>query len=237
MSKPISYLIRGATIALLVVGSAHAQYKWIGTDGTVGYGDRPPPPGARVLAGSQGAGTPAGSSVPVLPYELRTVTQRFPVTLYTTPRCEPCDLGREHLKTRGIPFAERLIVTEADVAALQKLGSSGKTLPALSVGSVRTEGFQSGTWTRLLDAAGFPKSSLLPGNYVAPAARPLSARGLAEGATAKAPPQVQESAAGPQQADGEESYPRTAVVASGSAPFRLPGMPAPATTPESRVRF
>lgn len=237
MSKRLCSILRAAALLLLFVGSAQAQYKWIGPDGTVSYGDRPPPPGARIVDGSRATATPAGSAEAALPYALRTAATRFPVTLYTTPRCEPCDLGRAHLNKRGIPFAERTIVTQADVEVLKKLGSSGKMLPVLSMGNERTDGYESGSWDRLLDAGGFPKTSMLPSNYKAPAPQVLAERTAGAKDTSGAQSKPQGSASGGTESPSTEDFPRTEFVASSGAPLRLPGMPDPQSEPVSRVRF
>ena len=237
MSKRLCSILRASALLLLFAGSAQAQYKWVSPDGTVGYGDRPPPPGARIVDASRGSATPAGSAEVALPYALRAAAARFPVTLYTTPRCEPCDLGRAHLKKRGIPFAERTIVTQADVDVLKKLGSSGKMLPVLGVGSQRTDGYESGAWDRMLDAGGFPKTSMLPSNYQAPAPQVLAERAVAARDSAGAQPRPQGSENGDAESPSTENFPRTQFVASRGAPLRLPGMPEPQSQPVARVRF
>ena len=66
-----------------------------------------------------------------LPYELRQVVQRYPVTLYTSDECGPCGAGRSLLVTRGVPFEERTVKTNEDVDALQRL--SGQDVPAAAV--------------------------------------------------------------------------------------------------------
>lgn len=237
MSKRLCSILRAAALLLLFASSAQAQYKWISPDGTVGYGDRPPPPGARIIDGLRGTATPAGSAEAALPYALRTAVARFPVTLYTTPRCEPCDLGRAHLKKRGIPFAERTIVTQADVDVLKKLGSSGEMLPVLGVGNERTDGYESGSWDRLLDAGGFPKSSMLPSNYKAPAPQVLAERSAGAKDSAGAQTKPPGPGSGVTESRSAEDFPRTEFVASSGPPLRLPGMPNPQSEPVSRVRF
>lgn len=152
-------------LVLFLAGSAHAQYKWIGPEGTINYGDRMPPAGVRVLANPPSLTPTAGFGGAALPYALRTATQRFPVTLYTTPRCEPCDQGRAQLNKRGIPFTESVVDRPAEVAALRKLGASGTILPVLRVGRENVDGFEPGAWDRLLDGGGYPRSSMLPYGY------------------------------------------------------------------------
>jgi hypothetical protein len=43
----------------------------------------------------------------------------------------------------------------------------------LTIGSQQIKGFSDSEWTQFLDAAGYPKTSVLPGNYRNAAASPL----------------------------------------------------------------
>jgi glutaredoxin len=160
--------------AALAASPALAQFKWIGPDGTVTYGDRPPPGAQPVgrLAGTASAGT--GNAISGLPYELRTAAQRNPVTLYTTPDCQPCEQARGHLAKRGIPFAAREVRTQQDADAFRALGFSDLSFPALSVGRNRTVGLDTANWDRMLDIAGYPKTSQLPPRWQAPRSEPLA---------------------------------------------------------------
>ena len=118
-------------VLLLAAGASHAQYKVVGPDGRITYTDRPvaAEPGAQVQALRRDA-SPA-SSAPLLPIELREPVARFPVTLFTSSDCPPCDSGRKLLQQRGVPYTERLVSSDDDIAALQRL-SGGRTVPALS---------------------------------------------------------------------------------------------------------
>ncbi len=235
MPKLLCSIFRASALLLLFLGSAHAQYKWISPDGTVSYGDRPPP-GAKMVDIARVGALPAGNAEAALPYALRSAAARFPVTLYTTPRCDPCDLARTHLRRRGIPFAERSIVTQADVDALKKLGSAGNMLPVLGVGNERTEGYESEAWNRMLDAGGFPKTSMLPAGYKAPAPQVLAER--TSGASEAAAPQPKTTGSGSEGtvSPGAEDFQRTEVASSG-APLLLPGLSSTQSEPVSRVRF
>lgn len=180
---------------------AQVPYKWIGPDGRVNYGDRPPPGARPVKPGTRNeptqasdTGPPAGSSaapaagsapratgaasglqVAGLPYELRLAAQRHPVTLYLTHDCEPCELGRQHLRARGIPFATREVRTQADAAAFARLGFDSLSFPSISVGADRMAGFEAARWDRLLDIAGYPSASRLPASWREPVTEPLGA--------------------------------------------------------------
>lgn len=182
-------------IALACVAgtAAFAQqvYRQVDANGKVTYSDQPP--SARTAQPVQGAGGGAVNSLPTdtaLPYELRQVAQRYPVTLYTGNECQPCDAGRSLLSTRGVPFTEKTVQTAQDGEALQR--QSGKTsLPQVSIGSQQLVGFQDSEWTRYLDAAGYPASSRLPAGYKNAPATPLVAQVKAAppaAAAAPAPP-------------------------------------------------
>lgn len=163
-----------AVAVLCSAGLAQAQYKWVAPDGTVTYGDKPPI--AEVQASRVG-GMPGGSGSgnANLPYALRTVADKYPVTLYTTSDCGPCDQARAHLGKRGVPFTEKSVKTPADIQAMNKLGLSDGNLPVMLVGRQKQVGFEAGSFDGLLDSAGYPKTSMLPANY-----RPAEASRLAE---------------------------------------------------------
>ena len=173
---------------------ALALYKVIGPDGSVTYTDRPPVSAtARVSTmGRSGAvsAEAVGASVEAaLPFELRQATSRFPVTLFTSADCPPCDSGRQFLQQRGVPFSERRVASEDDAAALER-AVGGRTVPALMVGTQPLRGLSQNDWTAYLDAAGYPRESKLPRSYQAPAAAPLVERAT-PATRAAAPPPVQ----------------------------------------------
>lgn len=163
------------TLAPLV--QAQPVYRIVGPDGRVSFSDRPPPDAARTgtapaaaAAGAASAGTPLGA----LPFALRQVASRFPVTLYTGSNCAPCDGGKALLTSRGVPFTERTVSTPEDGEALQRLAGDN-SLPLLTVGGQQIKGYSDAEWTQFLDAAGYPRSSVLPPNFRNPPPAPLVA--------------------------------------------------------------
>ena len=182
--------MRVRAIALLLAlpaCCAQAQFKWIDHDGQVGYGDQAPRDAQHVerIAALPAAGD-TGDAMAQLPYELRQATRNFPVTLYARPNCAPCELARSALRDRGIPYAERSVVSQEDVTAFQVLGG-GDQLPALGVGRQFLRGYTAGTWSETLSSAGYPASSMLPPQWQLPAATPLAATSAAGGAPAAQP--------------------------------------------------
>lgn len=172
----VRYLIHTLAMAALACASlAQAQmvYRIVGADGRITFSDKPPAPGAATkVEPVMPAGTGTAIS-PNLPYELRQAASRFPVTLYTGNDCGPCGQGRAMLTARGIPFSERTVQTQEDAQALKGL-SGEASIPFLTVGAQRIRGFSEAEWTQYLDAAGYPKTSQLPGGYRNPQATSLS---------------------------------------------------------------
>lgn len=178
---------------LLLAGacaSAAAQYKVVAPDGRVTYTDRPPADASlRIIeiGRKPQAAEPAPTSP--LPAELQRTASRFPVTLFSAASCAPCDSGRELLRQRGVPYTERQIVSNDDVAALERT-VGGRTVPSLTVGGQALRGYSAADWTSYLDAAGYPRESRLPRGWSAPAPTPLVARttGPVAAAAPDAPP-------------------------------------------------
>lgn len=193
-------------LMLLLMGAlpAVAQYKVVQPDGSVTYTDRPPVDNqpARVTPLSRSGAPRAAESG--LPLELRQAAARYPVTLYATEDCPPCDNGRRLLQQRGVPYAEKRIVTEEDTAALERL-VGGRSVPALTIGAQPLRGFSATDWASFLDAAGYPSTSRLPRDWPAATVTPLTERAAvpsASGAPAPASAPAPTPAAAPQPSTG-----------------------------------
>lgn len=153
---------------------SHALFKVVAPDGTVTYTDRPPAAavGRPAPLGKEAAATDASAAFATLPLELRQTTSRFPVTLYTSTDCAPCESGRRMLQGRGVPFSERRVLNNDDAEALDRL-TGGRSVPTLTIGSQALRGYSESDWQSYLDAAGYPRESQLPRSYQAPPATPL----------------------------------------------------------------
>lgn len=164
-------------LGLMLALPSHALYKVVGPDGRVTYTDRAPPLELGKIQPLGRDGTPAAeaSAASALPIELRQVVSRFPVTLYTSSDCAPCDTGRRLLQARGIPYAEKRVTNEDDAEAMNRL-TGGRSVPTLTIGSQALRGLSDSDWHSYLDVAGYPKDSKLPRGYQPPAATPLVAR-------------------------------------------------------------
>jgi len=155
-------------------GSLQAQsvYRIVGPDGQVTFSDKPPTTPAIKVTPIDNALPAVAPVAPALPYELHQVVGKFPVTLYSSSNCAPCDSGRNLLATRGVPYSEKTITTAQDAEALQALSGSN-AVPLLTIGAQHLSGFSASEWTQYLNVAGYPESSILPASYRQPPAAPL----------------------------------------------------------------
>lgn len=191
IGRPLATAVLLGTACLAFMpAAALAQYKVVAPDGSVTYTDRPPvSANMRVTPMGRNVPPPAPGLEAGLPLELRQAVARYPVTLYTTANCAPCDSGRALLQQRGIPYTERSIASEDDGQALERL-VGGRTVPSLTVGAQPLRGFNDVDWGAYLDAAGYPKESKLPRNWPVPAAAPLVARAAAAEPAAPTTPEL-----------------------------------------------
>jgi glutaredoxin len=148
-------------------------YKWVGPDGKVTYSDVPPPAAVKQVERKQ-LGT-TESRAADLPYELAEVAKANPVTLYTAPKCVPCNQGRTLLVTRGIPFSEKTVSSNDDIERLRQAGGDTQ-LPLLLIGSSKQQGFTPDAWSAALSGAGYPETSKLPRTYRQPPATAAAPR-------------------------------------------------------------
>jgi glutaredoxin len=185
-----------ATTALLLCAlslpAAQAQgvYRIVGPDGKVSFSDQPPSD-AKNAEKMGSTGTPSsGVTRPNLPFELQQLVAKYPVTLYSTQGCGPCDSGRSLLAARGVPYTEKTVNTALDAAAFERVNAEN-ALPLLVIGGQQVKGYSATEWGRYLDAAGYPKTSMLPSGY-----RPQDAQPLAPLKTASESPTPNGSAPG-----------------------------------------
>jgi glutaredoxin len=161
------------SLACLAPSDAMAQqiYRIVGPDGRVTFSDKPAAD-ANARASTAAVPMPGAGGNNALPFELRQVASRYPVTLYAGPACGPCDLGRTFLSARGIPFKEKTVSSSEDIDALKRLVGAA-SLPVVTIGGQQLRGFSEIEWTQFLDAAGYPKSSQLPAGHTRSPATPL----------------------------------------------------------------
>ena len=141
----------------------------------------------------------AGDANAGLPFELRRAVDRAPVVLYTAPECQPCVPAAALLRERGVPFAERTVVSNEDLQEFRRL-TGGLRLPHVMIGTLSQNGFNPEIWTQMLDAAGYPKGSMLPRSYQWAAPQPLVPPPKVEPKAADAAAAAETAAAAPGKA-------------------------------------
>lgn len=151
-------------ILLALAASAAAQeqrlYRWTDESGRVHITDTPPPPGAKNVV-TRGGARDEGKAEANEPYQLQIARRDFPITLYSTPGCDACGSARQLLNARGIPFKEVLVNDEKSIEEL-KAAVGSTSVPSVLIGATVQKGFEEATYHRLLDAAGYPKTGVLP---------------------------------------------------------------------------
>jgi len=154
-----------AAVLLAAAWSAAAQvYRWTDSSGKTHFTDTLPPASATDVQKRRGAGSAQSDDVNNAPepYALQHARKTHPVKLYTAPGCgAACDEARALLNTRGVPFTEVSASDELAIAELKE-ASGASAVPVLLVGSTVLKGFEPGMFHRSLDAAGYPKTGVLP---------------------------------------------------------------------------
>ena len=152
MKLPVVYM--AIAVAVLTVSPTQAEklYKWIGKDGKVSYQDKPPPEDSGVVQERNLSGNRITSDVG--PSE---AAQKFPVTLYSTTKCSPCDQARAYLKKRKVPFGEKNVSNNPSLQKemIEKIGEL--SVPTIMVGSKVMKGYIESLLEGELDQAGYPK--------------------------------------------------------------------------------
>lgn len=172
LSRLLLLMLTGLTGMTGADAYAQNVYRIVGADGKVTFSDRPPTEVQAAPSGRPSGSSAAASSGVALPYELRQIANRFPVTIYTGADCMPCVNLRNLLSARGVPFTERTVTSNEDIAALERLSGS-TVLPFGAIGGQQLSGYSDTEWMQYLDAAGYPKQSQLPSNYRQTSATPL----------------------------------------------------------------
>ena len=82
--------------------------------------------------------------------------RKAPVTLYTFPECkDPCQMARDVLNKRGVPFKEKLISNQQMLDELKQV-SGGLNVPVLVVGSQVETTASPQAFNQALDIGGYP---------------------------------------------------------------------------------
>jgi glutaredoxin len=141
------------------LAQAGEVFRWTDAKGNVHYSDQPPPTGNQAVK-VKGKGNVI--DVDKESYESRLARDRNPVVLFVS-NCGPvCDQARNHLNQRGVAFTVKDPSKEPEIGVELKKLVGALEVPVIVVGKTHTKGFDPSSWDSLLDAAGYPKSPLIP---------------------------------------------------------------------------
>lgn len=145
--------------------------------------------------------------------DITLIAAQHPVTLYTAPNCQACDLVRTQLQNRGVPFAERDVA--ADLTKQEELrslvgGSGSLTVPVVHLDEDILTGYNQAALDASLTRAGYPVAAAPPlaGQPPPPAQvqqPPPPTQGEGPSATPEAP-REQADESEPVAEPGDESY-------------------------------
>ena len=143
------FLYAAAMTLLLASSPAGGEdklYKWVDEDGNITYQDRPPPgdPG-QVETFIDGTGVA----------ETESALPDVDVVLYAIEVCDVCDLVRNLLDERGVPFEEKSADNNPEVQAELKEVSGLLSVPVLVIGEEVLKGYNKDLMLKVLEHAGF----------------------------------------------------------------------------------
>lgn len=135
------------------LAAAGQMYRWVDERGVVQYSDQPPPKARKAQTLK-----PRGNVVEVDKegYEMRRAREKNPVLLYVTDCGEPCDLARDFLDQRKIPYSRKNPQGVPEDAIELKHLVGALEVPVIKVGGKHHKGFDPAAWEGLLTAAGYP---------------------------------------------------------------------------------
>lgn len=147
---------------LLAMDASQADtlYKWTDADGNVHYTDHEPTPAeAKKQERKRFGDKPTDVA---LSYALQRATKNFPLTLYNSDCGDACSKAAALLSQRGVPFSDKNARDAAAGEELKALTGGKLEVPVLKLGSQVLRGFEEGAWNQALNAAGYPRTGLLP---------------------------------------------------------------------------
>ncbi|MBL8507402.1 MAG: glutaredoxin family protein [Chitinimonas sp.] len=142
---------------LLALPVAHAAkvYQWKDANGNVVFSDQPPP-GQKTEQReikSNVIQTSGGN------FATREAIRKNPVTLWSNSCGDTCDSARALLTKRGVPYSMRNPqASNGEMEELKRIAGD-TVVPVLQVGGSTLKGFEEGSWSSALDAAGYGKTA------------------------------------------------------------------------------
>ncbi len=90
--------------------------------------------------------------------DLRALATGTPITFYSVPDCDACDLVRIYLDNRGFPYTENNVVDSIELQDELKEKSGALTVPVVTIGDATVKGYNKPVMDSTLTKAGYPSS-------------------------------------------------------------------------------
>lgn len=151
--KMRTLICAAAALSVLWVAPAAGQdelYKWVDEDGNVSYQDSPPPEDSGQVQ------TFSGQSDESVASTLPDVD----VVLYAIGDCDACDMARNLLNERGVPFQEKDAEGGAEIQAELREVAGVLSVPVVTIGDEVLTGYNRGLIVNELEEAGFEAGSM-----------------------------------------------------------------------------
>ena len=155
MRQSVIHLLIVAAVLAVSTAQAEKLYKWVGKDGTVSYQDKPPSADVGTVQEKELASSSKKSAVSG---DAADPALKFPVVIYTVPKCDSCNMVRTYLKKRHIPFAEKNVDNNLALQKEMKEKLGDITVPTITIGSKIMKGYLESLLEGELDQAGYPKA-------------------------------------------------------------------------------
>lgn len=147
-------IVGSACLLALLVGTGAAALtvvECVDAAGNSSFRDKCPPgttkKGERRLHGVGGSDEPS----------VEEIAEAHPITLYSVPDCDACDLVRQMLSSRSLPFTEKDVQDNAEMQDELKSVTGGLTVPATAIGETVSTGYSRSALENALRAAGYPE--------------------------------------------------------------------------------
>ena len=98
-----------------------------------------------------------GEPEPEVPPSAEEIARENPVTLFVAPNCNACDLMRNLLQTRNIPFVEKDASDDPQVQAeLSTITEGPLVVPTVTIGEIKLTDYNKTEIESALSSVGFP---------------------------------------------------------------------------------
>ncbi len=161
--------ISALLMSCLILGGGAARadklFKWTDAEGNVHYTDQQPTPKEAKKQERRRFGDKPNDVA--LPYVLQRAIKNYPVTLFNSDCGDACTKAAALLAQRGVPYMDKNARDAAAGEELKALIGGKLEVPVLKLGNQVMRGFEEGAWNQALDAAGYPRTAVLPPKLVA----------------------------------------------------------------------